>query len=294
MNLENIHTLHVLFIPTGITAVIILLLRFFKHFRLIISPHYVDAKDVQSLPLRKLYSLTNQIIVQSRRSYDILKPINGNITIIPPFMDLFSSDMPPFERKFQTKKELGIPGDFTVIFPGEYQLIQDIQQFCEMVEITLQKDAHISFVIACRLKNNSDFRIKKSIQDRLKKHSNIFFIDTTPIFEKYLSVSDVCIFPAKHMQYKFDLPLAIIEAIGYEMPIIVSDISPLNEIYQNQKDGLLAKRYSDFPQMILDLKRNEPFYQKQKSIAVSLKHFYSSLEIVHRHQTIYDQLNHHE
>jgi len=141
----------------------------------------------------------------------------------------------PADKSLSLLKQYNIePDDFVVTFPGEFTRLGAMD---DIINMALQyskilKGKKIKIILACRVKNKEDFEKKEKIREILKKNDLSDYIllpDTFETMEKVFNSSDVLIFPVRNMQGKFDVPLAVIEAMACAKPVIISNLPILNE-----------------------------------------------------------------
>ncbi|MDP1883944.1 MAG: glycosyltransferase family 4 protein [Candidatus Moranbacteria bacterium] len=133
--------------------------------------------------------------------------------------------------------------DFVVTYPGEYVRLGATDDIVDMIigNVEALRERKIKVILACRLKNDPEaIRKKAEVAERLQKHSAqdlVIFIDIFPDMAALYNLSDVIIFPVRNMRGKFDVPLAAVEPMACEKPVIVSDLPILKE-FANEKNSL--------------------------------------------------------
>lgn len=145
--------------------------------------------------------------------------------------------------------------DFVVTYPGEYTRLGATDDIVKT--IIKMNDSNIKFIFACRIKNERDLKKKEKIQKQLESAGilqNVIFTDTYADMEKIYNLSDILLWPVKNMQGKFDVPLAVIEAMACAKPVIISDIPVLRE-FANEKNSVIieAGNVTQLQNSILDL-----------------------------------------
>lgn len=133
---------------------------------------------------------------------------------------------------------------------------------------------NIKFVFACRIKNKDDLIKKEEVQKKLKKKGLldlVRFPETFTTLDKMLNASDLVIFPIRDMKGKFDVPLAVIEAMACAKPVIISDLPILKEFANNENSVIIesgnVKQLSD---AILDLCQDK---EKRETIGKNARKF---------------------
>lgn len=205
----------------------------------------------------------------------------NNVKRIYPGVDLeYYSPKPKDE---QLLSEFGIRNsEFIVTYPGEYTRLgatDDIVKMiislchCERIEAIPREELKseiatvatlprndIKFVFACRVKNSTDAKKKEEVSKKLQENNcleQVIFTDTFSDMAKLYNLSDVIIFPARDMKGKFDVPLAVIEAMACEKPVIISDLPILREFATPDNSVIIPKENkSALSKAILDLYEN--------------------------------------
>ena len=165
--------------------------------------------------------------------------------------------------------------DFIINFSGEYTRLgaMDIvvQSFLEISKVI--PEAKLS--LALRLKNKADVEKKKEVMEIFKQNnllSKVAFHDDGKydVFELY-NLCDISVFPVENMHGKFDVPLAVIETMACEKPVIISDIPVLQEFAKEGNSVKIEKgNLAELNAAILDLYKNP---EKRKQIGQAARKF---------------------
>ena len=92
---------------------------------------------------------------------------------------------------------------------------------------------------------------------KLDYYRNIVFIDTFLDMPALYNMSDINIFPVQEMAGKFDIPLALVEAMACGKPVIISDIPILREFANDQNSVIIESgSVGQLSGAILDLCQN--------------------------------------
>ncbi|KKP93317.1 MAG: hypothetical protein US25_C0039G0001 [Candidatus Moranbacteria bacterium GW2011_GWE1_36_7] len=190
----------------------------------------------------------------------------GNIVRIYPGIDtgLYS----PAPKDFATMELFKIKQtDFVISYPGEYTRLGATDNIVSSLPELFAKIPNAKFVFACRVKNEKDARKKDEIIAILKEKGileKIVFTDTFADMPKIYNFSDVVIFPVANMQGKFDVPLAVIEAMSCAKPVIISNLPILQE-FTSQENSIIIdpKDSSQLNAAIIDL-----FENKEKCVKI--------------------------
>lgn len=141
--------------------------------------------------------------------------------------------------------------DFIVTYNGEYTRLGATDDIVKTIINT--KEKNIKYLLGLRIKNKKDLAKKEEVMSKLKnenKMDQVIFVDTFSDMAKMYNLSDVIIFPVRNMKGKFDIPLAAVEPMACEKPVILSDLPILDEfaspnhsvrIKRGDTDELLAQ-----------------------------------------------------
>ena len=196
-----------------------------------------------SLSVFLLNRYSDHVVALSRHKYDQLIGFGvqkDKTSIIPNFVD-FSHVRERIDMadKAAVRKELGIPDDARVVtmvgrlFPRKgFDSFVDILSLC-------------SGTLGGRLFGLiiGDGPLRDEIKKRAAKHGdivNILFLGYQDDIYKYLSLSDVFLFPS---EYEI-LPMALIEASAAGVPIVCSNIPGNRDIVTDAHNGFLVSGFS--------------------------------------------------
>jgi glycosyltransferase involved in cell wall biosynthesis len=141
--------------------------------------------------------------------------------------------------------------DFIISYPGEYTRLGATDDIVASLPELFEKIPTAKFVFACRVKNEKDARKKDEIVSTLKEKgilNRVVFTDTFSDMPKLYNLSDVVVFPVQNMEGKFDVPLAVIEAMSCAKPVIISDLPILRE-FASENNALIINQ-ADSNQLI--------------------------------------------
>ena len=154
-----------------------------------------------------------------------------NVIRIYPGIDL--AKFMPNGKNLETLSRFEIKDtDFVVIYPGEYVRLGATDDIVASLPELFKQIPNAKFVFANRFKNEKDVQKKAEVVETLKKEGildKVAFTDTFSDMPKIYNLADVVVFPVRNMQGKFDVPLAVIEAMACEKPVVISDLPILKE-----------------------------------------------------------------
>jgi len=235
--------LHFLFTPTKLNTFLN---------RKIISK--LQAKTIQTIAtLREdLYSdaeikklmFADRIVTYSKYAKDKLNDLAlNNAKQVYPGIDLDLYKPEPKDKGFIENLKLNI-ADFIVTYPGEFTRLGATDDIVDLIQkySNLLNEKKIKIIFACRVKNEKDRQKKKEIEKILAEKGLADLVrlpDTFTTMEKVFNLSDAVIFPVRDMKGKFDVPLAVIEAMACGKPVIISDLPILREFTDDQNSVII-------------------------------------------------------
>lgn len=160
-------------------------------------------------------------------------------------------------KKFNFKQT-----DFIINFTGEYTRLNAIDDIISsFIEIS-KKIPEAKLSLAVRVKNKKDEHKKEEIVTKLKAKNLLnrvaFHDDGNYKMSDIYNLCDISLFPVRNMQGKFDIPLAVIEAMSCEKPVIISDIPILKEFSnKNNSIQVRAGNIEDITSAVLSLYNNK-------------------------------------
>lgn len=198
-----------------------------------------------------------------------------NIQKIFPGIDLERFSPAPKNIKLMSDWKISA-ADFVITYPGEYTRLEATDNIIEMIMnlSSLKGAGGMKFIFACRVKNKKDAEKKEEIREKLARAGvleNIIFTDTYADMEKIYNLSDVIIFPVRNMRGKFDIPLAVIEAMACGKPVVISDLEIFSEFTSDNFSVKIEPGNSgQLSEDVLDLYRN---IEKRKMIGLNARKF---------------------
>ena len=158
-----------------------------------------------------------------------------NVTRIYPGVD--TQKFSPGRDTARPKERLNIcPQDRVVLFAGHYRVGCN-EELIEAITSLSKSEKNLKFILACRNQFHAfDSHEKVRFQDAFKASGvaeQVIFLDQVEDMAELIALSDINIFPARHLYYKAEIPMVLLEALAMEKPVIITDISPLNEIMKD-------------------------------------------------------------
>lgn len=165
-----------------------------------------------------------------------------NVERVYPGIDvsLFSPALkkPELMEKFKTKES-----DFVINYTGEYVRLGDMDDIVSVFSDLAKENKNFKLHLAVRVKNQADANKKKEVKKEFEKagmSDRVAFIDDGGYtMDEIYNLCDISIFPVRTMAGKFDIPLAVIEAMACGKPVIASNIERLRNFLNNDNSILV-------------------------------------------------------
>lgn len=291
---------HFLFTPRPLTSFVFRARLAFSKTKTIQTLATIDKKIIKDVKLLKKVLFADRIIAQSYVTESKLKNAGiDNVQVIYPGINL--ERYFPQPKNEELLEELGIKKDeIVVLFAGEYtrlKAIDDIILAFEQIFKDPSKDAaKIKLILACRIKSQDDVRKQEKIEAAAKKGGylkRIVFLATVENMPRLFNISDINIFPVQEMAGKFDIPLAIVEAMACQKATIVSDIDVLTEFVDNGKTGIVISKGAptQLRDSVLKLAKNKEERERLAKNAKAYVHANFDIRtVVKKYKTVYTEL----
>jgi glycosyltransferase involved in cell wall biosynthesis len=198
---------------------------------------------------------------------------------------------PELMKKFETDDD-----DFVINYTGEYVRLGDMDDIVGAFTDLVRENKKFKLHLAVRVKNAKDAAKKREIIKRFKKENILdrvaFIDDGSYTMEKIYNLSDISIFPARTMAGKFDIPLAVVEAMACGKPVIVSDLERLKYFLNNENSILiLAGNREALKENILYLFNNpEGRYDLAKYGIDFVRENFDITKIVKEYEDVYSSI----
>jgi len=255
LNSHKYDLVHLFFTPTRLTSWI--LKRILRKTK-VIQTIATLREDLFSEKEIKKIMFEDIIVTYSEYAKNKLQTLGfNNVQRIYPGIDLEN-----YKQKMKNEKLLEKYGfcntDFIINFTGEYTRLNAIDDVTNsFIEIS-KKIPEAKLSLAVRVKNKKDKNKKEKIIAKLKEKDlldNIAFHDDGNYeMSDIYNLCDLSLFPVRNMNGKFDIPLAVIEAMACEKPVIISDIPILKEFSnENNSIQVRAGNVKDITKAVLTL-----------------------------------------
>jgi glycosyltransferase involved in cell wall biosynthesis len=191
-------------------------------------------------PLERQMFFASRIVVLSRSGKRALQRLGlKNVIHIPPGINL-QEWAPLADQSDQFKARLGFAENPVLLFPGHYGPGQGSEIMLEALPEILSRVPAARLIFACRLRSNADYERERAARRRVQNlglgHA-VRFLNTVADMRTLIGASDIVLLPLQSMLAKVDIPTTLLEALAAAKPVIISDISPMNELLQ-RPDGV--------------------------------------------------------
>ena len=214
-----------------------------------------------------------------------------NVKRVYPGIDLEKYQAQEKNLKLMQEKNIS-QDDFVINFSGEYVRLGAIDLVIDsFIEIS-KKISTAKLTLAVRIKNEKDARKKEEVMEKIRKNNlleKISFFDNGKydMLEVY-NLCDISIFPVQNMRGKFDIPLAVIEAMACEKPVILTNLEILKELGNNNNSVIIEKdNLKQLTDAIFDLYQNK---EKRISLGKNARKFCEENFDIQKIAGIYEEI----
>lgn len=206
------------------------------------------------------------------------------------------------EYRFQEKNTLPLEKynfqkeDFIINFTGEYTRLGAIDNVIDSFIEICKKIPNAKLSLAVRIKNEQDAKKKKEVVTKLTQENildRVSFHDNGKYkMSEIYNLSDISLFPVKNMSGKFDIPLAVVEAMACEKPVILSSLPILRELGNDQNSVIIEnENVEKITEAVLDLYNNP---EKRIAIGKAARKFteenFNISKVAKKYEEIYKKL----
>jgi glycosyltransferase involved in cell wall biosynthesis len=194
-------------------------------------------------------------------------------------------------KKFETGD-----GDFVINHTGEYVRLGDMDDIIGAFVDLIKQNSNFKLHLAVRVKNEKDVAKKREVSKSLKKANVLdrvaFIDDGSYTMEQIYNLADISIFPARTMAGKFDIPLAVIEAMACGKPVIASNLERLKYFLNENNSILINPGDRDaLKEKILYLYENADAREKMgKAGREYVQENFDIMKVVKEYEGIYEKL----
>lgn len=164
---------------------------------------------------------------------------SDKITVVPNAVDL--KEFYPREANSDLQEQFGLAGKFVIGFLGSLNGYEGVDVLIEAVKGLVTQGYEIVLMVVgggLALKDLQALGVSGSGKE------NIVFTGRVPFSQMldYYSVCDLCVFPRRNDEVcRYVPPLKVLEPMAMGKPVIVSNLSPLVEMVEDEKTGLVFR-----------------------------------------------------
>jgi len=128
---------------------------------------------------------------------------------------------------------LGVTDEKVILYPGDYEFSGGHEIILEILPRLVKEFPRIKMVFACRPKTPESEGIEADVRRRIREigcEEQAIFLSKIDNMDELYDLTSICLFPARSLYKKMDLPLTLLECMAREIPLIVGDFAPLNEV----------------------------------------------------------------
>ncbi|EKE15964.1 MAG: hypothetical protein ACD_11C00063G0001 [uncultured bacterium] len=298
-NASKFDIIHLLFTPTKSNI-------FFINLALAISGARRKTRTIQTVATLREDIFSNQeikklmfsdlVITYSDYAKNKLEKLGiANTKRIYPGIDLDIYKPAPKDPEVLSKFNIQA-SEFVISYPGEYVRLGATDGLVEILPKLFEKIPNAKFIFACRIKNEKDAKKKNEVIEKLREHNlleKVAFSDTFADVSKLYNLADVVVFPVGNMKGKFDVPLAVIEAMACEKPVVISDIPILQEFATAENSAIIKN--GDFSQLIDVLMGLSADQESRKALGKSARKYvemnFDIKNVSEEYKKAYESLN---
>lgn len=178
---------------------------------------------------------TDLVIVLSEHTRTQLEAAGvdpGRIRRVRPGIEPLSK--PDNGQKIKAKLENGLdPDKRIVLFPGDYEFSSAAETVARAAPLIARSFHDVLVVFACRMKGRDSIEIQERLRKRLILDGygdRVKFLGRVENMPALVGSSDVVLMPSESLYGKMDVPLVLLEAMAQEVPLILADAPPLDEL----------------------------------------------------------------
>jgi glycosyltransferase involved in cell wall biosynthesis len=203
----------------------------------------------------------------------------------------------PTANQSTLRKKFELPLDAPlVLFSGELSRLDSTAIMLAIIRRVVDEDAKIHFVFACPIRKPADTTVRQEVQQKIHGwglSDSVSFVGEVENFStSLLNACDMLAYPVARMTGKIDTPLTILEAMSTEMPIILTDLPPLNEVLQAPA-GIVVPVGNEkaFAHAIIELSNDENLRREMGQIGREVvEAHYNLAAMAQAYEDLYDEL----
>src|SRR3989344_1987303 len=201
----------------------------------------------------------NKIVVLSEHTKkNLIK--NGFKNVIKINSGIDTNFFKPNNKDTHLLKKFNLKNKFVVLVPSELDPKRGTRIVLKSILnlSNLNEFKKLFFIFSYR-KKDKDSKEKKFIVSTLNKNNinNFMLLENFYDTKSLISISDIVLYPTLNMNGKQEIPMILLESLSMKKSIIITDISPLNEILK-LKCGIKVKKgdFKEISKVLLKIMRD--------------------------------------
>lgn len=291
---SDIDVYHFLFVPTPTTSRLLSSIVHLQRKRSIQTVPSLHTPDLSPEDARVLF-FADRVVAISDWTADRLQSLGvKNITRINVGVDL--GRFKPVPDRDALRKKFGFPTNVPVaLFSGELSRLGSTEILLSVIQRILTENLAVHFVFACPIRLPEDMLARNQAQQtihRLNLDAAVHFVGQVDDFSGLLNACDMLLFPVSRMTAKIDTPLTVLEAMAVGLPIIITDLPPLNKVLKAEA-GIALPLGGDeaFAQAVLELADDDNLRHKMGQAGRSVVEAHHDVRVmVKAYEDLYDEL----
>ena len=215
-----------------------------------------------------------------------------DVICIPPGIDLAETTRVERENPYTPfKKE----GEFSVLFTGDYEHSGAHKTVIRSLDRLFVQCPRAKVYFACRRKTPAAAALELSAQEEVENSgfgARVQFLEEVPSMMDLIRAMDLCVFPAASLYRKMDVPLVLIEALANGVPLVVSDLPPLEILVEGGAAEVIPAQEPDaFAQAVAQLGQDAGRRRRMAENGRRLVEEKFNIQVVAaRYETLYREL----
>ena len=184
-------------------------------------------------PIQKQLFITRYVVSISRFGFKQLKLAGvEHASHIPPGINLQDWQVDGCQRR-AAKLKLGLEGATTVLFPGHYGPGMGADTIVAALPEMTARIPNLRLIFACRIRSRADHSREQALRSKLaaqQLNDCVIHFQTVADMQTIVSASDLVLLPLENMRNKLDIPTTLVECMAAGIPLVISDLAPMNEL----------------------------------------------------------------
>ncbi len=153
------------------------------------------------------------------------------------------TDLPEKASISAIRKSLGLPEDrLLALFAGDLDFSNAAETLFQALPEILRNPA-LHVVFCNRLKTERARGIREELENRIRDRGfseRVTFLSAQKDLNPLLQAVDLLLLHPDTLYAKMDLPLVLLEAMGYGKAVVISDLPSMQEAFRGQEAGLIV------------------------------------------------------